>query len=200
MSNLVPTTPQALAFNAPTYLVRRPFWSFLGRKYYVYGPGGALVAFVKHPLMKLREEFTMFADEGETTPLIRFTSRQILALNRCIDVVDVATGRKVGTIRSRGLKSIVRDTWDILDENDQPVGLMEEEGAALLRRFFKFLPGRHKIEIGGQRVAELRQPFRFFVKELELDVSMGQGRIDTKFALACAVLALMADARREETN
>jgi hypothetical protein len=178
--------------------VRRPWLSFFGRKYHVYAPDGSLVAFIKHPLLKLREQFTMYTDESETTPLIHFRSRQIVAINRLIDVFDAPTGEKVGTIRSRGIKSMFRDTWDILDASDQPVGLMEEEGAALLRRLFRFLPGRHKIELGGQRVAELRQPFRFFVKETWLDLSMSQGRLDTRFALACAVLALMAEARREE--
>lgn len=187
------------AFSHPTYRVRRPWLSIFGRKYHIYAPDGSLVAFVKHPLLKLREQFTMYTDESETVPLIHFRSRQIVAINRCYDVFDAPTGEKVGTIRTRGLKSILRDTWDILDASDQPAGIMEEQGAAILRRFLRFLPGRHKIEIGGQLVASLRQPFRFFVKELWLDLSMSQGRIDTRFAIACAILALMAEARREES-
>jgi len=66
-----------------------------------------------------------------------------------------------------------------------------------LRRFLKFLPGRHKIELGGHRFASLRQPFRCFVKELDLDLSPGDGKLDARFAVGCALLALMKETARE---
>ncbi|WP_437732606.1 hypothetical protein [Sorangium sp. So ce1335] len=184
-------------FAHTTYTIKRPFWSFLGRRFHVFAPDGSLVCFVKHPLLKLRPEFTLFADESESQPLFTIRSRQVVALNRCLDVFDARTGERVGTIRSRGLKSIVRDTWDILDPSDQPVGLMQEDGAAMLRRVFPLLIGKWHIELHGQEVARITQVFRFFVKEFTLDLSMSQGRIDARFAIACALLALMAETARE---
>jgi len=180
------------------YTIKRPFLSFFGRKYHVYAPDGSLVMFLKHPLMKLREEFTIYTDETESTPVLTVRSRNIVALNMAHDVFDPRTGEKTGSIRSRGMKSIIRDTWDILDANDQVIGLMEEEGAALLRRFLKFLPGRHKIELNGQRMATLQQKFRFFIKEEVLDLSPSNGQIDPRFAISCALLALMKEAAREK--
>lgn len=182
------------------YIVKRPFFQFLGRKFHVYAPDGSLAMFIKHPLLKLRQEFTIFADEGETQPLLRVKARQVVALNVAHDVFDARTGERVGSIRSRGLKSMLRDTWDILDANDQPAGLMQEDGAALLRRIFPLLPSKHHIELSGVTVANIRQIFRFFIKEFELDLSMSQGRIDTRFAVACALLALMAESRRESSS
>jgi uncharacterized protein YxjI len=200
---IVPAPQTGLAvgpFNHPHYRVKRPFWSFLGRKFHVFAPDGSLAMFVKHPLLKLRQEFTIFSDESESNPLITIRARQVIALNFANDVFDAKTGERLGTIRSRGLKSIVRDTWDILDANDQSVGLMQEDGMALLRRFFPLLLSKHHIELGGQTVATIRQVFRFFVKEFELDLSMSQGRIDTRFAVACTLLALMAESRREDSG
>lgn len=182
------------------YTIKRPFLSLFGRKYHVYAPDGSLVMFLKHPVMKLREEFTIFTDESESTPLLTVRSRNIVAINMAHDVIDPRTGEKTGSIRSRGMKSIIRDTWDILDANDQAIGLMEEEGAALLRRFLKFLPGRHKIELNGQRVATLQQKFRFFIKEEVLDLSPGYGQLDPRFAIGCALLALMKEAAREKES
>ncbi|WP_437646077.1 hypothetical protein [Sorangium sp. So ce362] len=184
-------------FAHPTYTIKRPFWSLLGRKFHVYAPDGSLVCFVKHPLLKLRQEFTLFADESESQPLLTIRSRQVVALNRCLDVLDARTGERVGTLRSRGLKSLLRDTWDILDPSDQPVGLMQEDGAALLRRMFPLLTGKWHIELHQQEVAKVTQVFRFFVKEFTLDLSMNQGRVDARFAIACALLALMAETARE---
>src|SRR5580704_15033917 len=179
------------------YVIKRPFLSLLCRKYYVYAPDGSLVVFLKHPLMKLRGEFTIYADDTETTPMLVVRARQVIALNMVHDVMDPNTGEKLGSIRSRGLKSIFRDVLDILDANDQPIGLIEETGVAMLRRFIKFLPGRHKIELNGQLVATLRQTFRFFIKEEVLDLSPGGDKLDHRFAVACALLALMKESARE---
>jgi hypothetical protein len=200
---MVPAPQQGLAAGAfmhPQYLIKRPFWSLLGRKFHVYAPDKSLVAFVKHPLMKLRQEFTIYTDDTERVPLLTIRARQIIGLNIAHDVFDARTQEKVGSIKSRGLKSIVRDTWDILDSADQPVGLMQEDGAALLRRFFPILTGKWHVELGGQEVAKVKQLFRFFVKEFTLDLSMAQGRIDPRFAVACAILALMAEIRREQAS
>lgn len=190
--------PLALGpFAHAVYTIKRPFWSLLGRKFHVFAPDGSLVCFVKHPLFKLREEFTLFTDETETQPLLTIRSRQVMALNRCLDVFDARSGERLGTLRHRGLKSILRDAWELLDPADQPAGLMQEDGAALLRRFFPILTGKWHIELAQQEVAKIQQVFRFFVKEFTLDLSMNQGRLDPRFAIACSLLALMAETQRE---
>jgi hypothetical protein len=179
------------------YVIKRPFLSIFGRRYYVYAPDGSPVVFLKHPLMRLRGEFTIFADDTETTPLLLVRARKILALNMAHDVFDPNTNEQIGSIRSRGLKSIIRDVWDILDVNDQPIGMIEETGTAWLRRLIKFLPGRHKMELHGQLVATLKQTFRFFIKEEVLDLTPGGDRLDHRFAVACALLVLMQESARE---
>jgi len=155
---MVPAPQTGLAagpFSHTRYIIKRPFFSFLGRKFHVYGPDGSLCMFVKHPLLKLKQEFTVYTDESETRPLITIKARQMVAINLAMDVIDANTGERLGTIKSRGLKSIVRDTWDILDPAEQPVGLLQEDGAALLRRFFPILPSKHH-HVGGP----MRLPWR----------------------------------------
>lgn len=177
-ANLVPPPqhgPAAGTFAHPSY-------TLLGRKFHVYSPDGSL--FVKHPVLKLRQAFTMDPDESETQPLLTVKARQIVAH----DVFDARTGEKVGTIRSRGLKSILRDTWDILDPQDQPVGLVQEDGAALLRRFFPLLTGKWHIELHGQTVAHIRQVFPVLHQGVHARSVDNQNRIDPRFAVACAVL------------
>jgi hypothetical protein len=189
--------PHKDRFAYQQYLIKRPFLSLLGRKYYVYALDGTPVVFLKHPLLKLRGEFTIYADDTETVPILLVRARKVLALNMAHDVFDPNTNELIGSIRSRGLKSIVRDVWDLLDVNDQPIGLMEETGFAMLRRFIKFLPGSHKIELHGQLVATLQQKFRIFIKEEVLDLSPGGSQLDHRFAVACALLALMKESARK---
>jgi len=182
----------------PVLTVKRPFLSIFGRKFHVYAPGGQLVAFVKHPLLRLRAEFTIYSDESETVPLLHIKGRQVIALNMSYDVFDAGTGQMVGSIRRRGFKSLFRDTFELLDPHEQVVGICEEEGAAILRRLFPILLGKWKIELGGQLVGQIRQVFRFFVKEFTLDLSQNHNRIDPRFAIALAVFALMMEANREQ--
>ncbi|PIE06212.1 MAG: hypothetical protein CSA75_00710 [Sorangium cellulosum] len=200
---MVPSAGTDLAFGPfghTRYLIKRPFFSFLGRKFHVYSPDGSLCMFVKHPVLKLKQEFTIYTDESETQPLITIKARKVIAINMAMDVFDSNTNEHLGIIKSRGLKSVVRDTWDILDQSENPVGLLQEDGAALLRRLLPILPSEHHIELNGQEVGKIKQIFRFFIKEFELDLSMNQGRIDVRFAVACALLALMAESGREQSN
>jgi uncharacterized protein YxjI len=200
---LVPGGVTALAadpFSFPRYFIKRPFWSFFGRTFKVYSPEGHLIMFVKHPLMKLREELTVWADENQTQPLLHIKSRQVIAINFAYDIADARTNQWLGTVQKKGLKSIIRDTFELLDTQGQVIGKAEEKGASILRRFFPWLTSKHAIELGGVVVTEIKQKFRFFIKEFNVDLSMGMGRVDPRFAIAVAMLALLAESRREQNE
>ena len=187
-------------FRHDRFTIKRPWLSFFGRRFHVYGPDGRLVLFVKHPVFRWRDEFIVYTDDSETVPVLRIKARQIVALDLAHDIFDSATGQRVGTLKRRGWKSIIRDNWDILDEHDQPVGALEEQGNALLRRFIPLLTSKHHIVLGAAEVSTVRQVFRLFVKEFTLDLSMGKGLIDPRFAVACALMAVMAESQREDRS
>jgi uncharacterized protein YxjI len=178
-----------------TYIIKRNFWSLFERIFRVLTRDGQIIMFVKHPIFRLREEFKVFADEAQTRPLLTIKSKQVIAINFSFDVTDEMSGRVLGTVQKRGLKSIVRDKFLILDPEGAEIGYMEEQGASILRRFIPLLTSKHAIVMNGAQVAFVRQKFRFFTKEF--DVEMTAGTIDPRFVLACALLALIAEARRE---
>jgi len=181
------------------YLIKRPFWSFFERTFRILSPDdGRLIMLVRHPIWKLREEFVFCADEARSRALLRIRSRQMVAINHCFDVTDAETGLVLGAVQKQGLRSLVRDKFLILDAAGREVGHMEELGASLLRRFVPLLPSRHGVFVGGVQVADLRQVFRFFTKEF--DVVVQPTTLDPRFVLACALLAVMAEARREDRN
>jgi uncharacterized protein YxjI len=180
------------------YVIKRPFWSFFERTFRVFTGDGQLIMFVRHPLLRLREEFMVFADEAQTRPLLRVKSKQVIAINFSFDVHDAATGALLGSVQKRGLRSIFRDTFLIFDANGTEIGRCEEHGAAILRRFIPLLTSRHDITVQGAQVATIRQIFRFFTKEFA--VELGQSNLDPRFVLAVALLALMAEARSEDSQ
>ncbi len=189
---IVPAVPDGV------YTVRRPWISFFNRTFRVFDAGGQLVAYVRHPLMRMREQFQIFGDEAMQQPVATIQARQIIALNRIYDVTDAATGQWIGTLRSRGLKSMVRDTWELLDQGEQAQGVLEEVGLSWLRRIFPILLGHWRVLLGQSEVAKVDQIFRFFVKEYRLTVAAEGKNVDTRFLLACALLALMRENHREQ--
>jgi hypothetical protein len=185
-------------FRHPVLTVRRPWFSLLGRTMHVHAPDGSLVAFVKKPIFKLKDEFTIYADESEQRPLLHIKARAIIGINLCYDVTDCATQQRVGTIRRLGMASIFRDTYELLDAREQPVGDFEETGHSVLRRFIPLLLGEWQIAVQGARVGRVEQVWRWFSYEFTLDLSMNEQRIDPRFAVALTVFALLREAAREQ--
>lgn len=193
---LVPVARPTSLATQRRYRIKRPFWSFFERTFRVLSPDGQLYMLVKHPVFKLREEFMVYGDEAQTRPLLRVKSRQVIAINFTFDVLDAASGELLGSVQKKGLRSLVRDAFLILDPTGAEIGRAEEQGASLVRRFVPLLTSKHAIFVDGQPVAAIQQVFRFFTKEFE--VTLEPSRVDPRFVLAVALLALMAEARRED--
>jgi hypothetical protein len=184
------------AFCHATYVLVRPVFSWW-RVYRVYAPDGELVAFVEQPWLRLRTELVMYADEAQLHPILVLKNRRIAAVNMEHDLFDATTGEPLGVIRTKGWRSMWSNSWDILDAEERPAGRMLEDGPWFWRRIFRFLPGRHHIELGGREVARIAQRFHFFRREFHLDLLPVDDPIEPRFAIACALIAMMADLRRE---
>ena len=178
------------------YRIKRNFWSVFERTFRVFTLDGQLIMLVKHPVFRFREEFTVYADEAQQRPLLFIKSRQIIAINFAFEVTDVDSGQVLGSVQKRGLRSIVRDKFIVRDPDGQEIGHVEERGASILRRFFPILTSKHEVVLNGRQAAAVRQIFRFFTKEFEVELAPGVG--DPRFVMACALLALIAESRRED--
>jgi hypothetical protein len=90
------------------------------------------------------------------------------------------------------LQSILRDEWQVLDANDNPIGVLFEDsmGLALLRRFLlgSWLPQNYDLTLGEKRVADLKQRFNLFRYELDIDMSMNAGQLDPRLGIAAGIL------------
>ena len=184
------------AFAQASYRLVKPVFSWRG-VIRVYGVDGRLAAFVEQPWFRLRTELIMYADEEQLLPILVLKSRHFAALNMEHDLFDALSGRRLGVIRTRGLRSMFRDAWDILDADDRPAGEMVEDSSWFWRRVLPFLPGRHHVALGGREVARIVQIYHFFRREFVLQILPVEDPIEPRFAIACALIALLADLRRE---
>lgn len=177
------------------YVIKRKFWSLFERVFRVWTADGQLIMFIKHPLLKLREEFVVYEDEAQRRLLLRVKSKQVIAINFSYEITDATSGVVLGSVRKQGLKSILRDRFIVLDADEHEIGHAEEQGASVLRRLFPWMTSHHAIFANDQPVASIHQIFRWFTKEFRVEIH--QSSMDPRFVLAIALLALMAEARRE---
>ena len=189
-------------FQHPSYLLKRQAIALTG-KFRFYDPMGNLVMFSEQKMFKLREDIRVYSDEGKTQEVLSIKARQIMDFSASYDVVDTAMNQKVGVLRRKGLRSILRDEWEVLDANDNMIGLIFEDsiGLALLRRFLlgSWLPQNYDITLGETRVGDLRQNFNLFRYELNLDFSMDTSRmLDRRLGIAAGTL--LAAVEGKESN
>lgn len=99
---------------------------------------------------RLREDITLYPDETMGRELLRIKARKILDISSTYDVYDMETGETVGALRRKGLKSLIKDEWAILDTQDNEIGTIKEDNAflALLRRALAIIPQKYNLEIG----------------------------------------------------
>src|SRR5215216_1165878 len=137
-------------FQFPNYLLRRQALALTG-KFRFYDPAGRLVMFSEQKMFKLREDIRVYSDEGKTQEVLSIKARQFLDFSAAYDVVDTAMNQKVGVLRRKGLRSLLRDEWEVLDAGDNAKGLLFEDSVALalLRRLVlgKWLPQNYDISV-----------------------------------------------------
>ena len=187
-------------FQHPSYLLKRQAIALTGR-FRFYDPMGNQVMFSEQKMFKWREDIRVYADENKTQEVLSIKARQIVDFSAAYDVVDVALNQKVGALRRKGLRSILRDEWEVLDANDNVKGLLFEDsmGLALLRRLAlgSWLPQNYDITFGGTRVADLRQNFNLFRYELNLDFTMDTAQqLDRRLGIAAGILLAAVEGKQ----
>ncbi len=180
------------AFRHNQYLLKRKVLALTGQ-FRIFNPAGNLVLFSKQKMFKLKEDIRAYADESMSHELLLIRARQVIDFSAAYDVIDSTTGTKVGALRRKGFRSMARDEWEVLNINDQVIGMLHEDslGRALLRRFLlgSLLPQDYDLLMNGQRVADFSQRFHLFGYHLDIDFSMDPAnQLDRRIGIAAAIL------------
>jgi uncharacterized protein YxjI len=188
-------------FQFPTYLLKRQAIALAG-KFRFYDPAGRLVMFSEQKMFRLREDIRVYDGEDKAREVLSIKARQIMDFSAAYDVVDSEMNQKVGVLRRKGLRSILRDEWEVLDTNDRVIGQLFEDSIplALLRRLVlgSWLPQNYDMTVGETRVADLKQNFNLFRYELNLDFSMDTtNRLDRRVGIAAGILLAAVEGKQD---
>ncbi len=186
-------------FELDQYVIRRKILVFFGASFHVYA-GDRVVAFTKQRAFKLKEDIRIFSDDSRSKELLSIQARQIIDFSAAYDVVDPQAKVKVGAARRKGFKSLVRDSWEILDENDRMIASLEEDsaGMALARRFLNnLIPQTFHLAVPGERAPIVfKQFFNPFVYKLEVRIPSNCS-MDRRLILGVAALIAAIEGRQE---
>ncbi|QQL44761.1 hypothetical protein [Sulfuriroseicoccus oceanibius] len=180
------------AFGGQNYLIRRKVFKIFGAAFHIYDAHGQLAFYSKQKAFKLKEDLRIYTDEQMTTEVLTIKARNVIDFGATYDVVDPQSQQMVGSLRRRGMKSILRDEWLILDANEREIGSIKEDSVALalVRRFLtNLVPQAFSGTVGGHAVCRFSQNFNPFVSKIQLDYSMdSQDLLDRRLGIAAAVL------------
>ncbi len=168
-------------------------------QYRILDPSGGLVGYVKQKVLKLKEDIRIFADDSMQQEVLLIKQKQVLDFTGAFAVSDPATGQLVGYLKRKGLKSIMKDEWEILDAQVQIVGLIYEAGGLMttLRRFISFLafiPKTYNVELNGQIVSIFKQKFKAIGDIWDLDFSGDPNHdLDRRLGICGALMMSMVE-------
>ena len=187
-------------FGYDTYLIRRQVLKLFGGTFRIYDPQGQLALFADMKAFKLREDIRLYTGEDKQTEALLIKARSIIDWSAAYDVTDPTTGQKVGALKRRGFKSVIRDEWIIMDADDRDIGVIKEDSMALalVRRFLtNLVPQRYHAEVGTAPVATFRQHFNPFILKLAVDFTPDRSHsLDRRLGLAAGVLLCAIEGRQ----
>lgn len=189
------------AYQHTNYLVRKKILTVLGSTFEIFDPSGAVVFYSKQKAFKLKEDIRIFTGADMQTEVLAIHARQILDFSAVYDVIDSATNTKIGALQRKGMKSILKDEWLFLDENDREIGVLQEDSMlmALLRRFLaNLIPQTFFGSINGMPVCQFKQHFNPFVVKINLDFAIDTNQLlDRRLGLAAAILLCAIEGRQD---
>ena len=185
------------------FTARRKVMTLFSPKFHFYDEHENMIGFLKQKAFKLKEDIRLYSDESMSRELLTIKARKILDFSSAYDVVDPATQQKVGALKRRGWKSLLKDEWIVMDASDMEIGKVKEDSALLatLRRihelFSLLIPQSYVFEVGNEQVGTAKQNFNPFVLKLNVDFSQDpMKRMDRRLVAAAVVLLLAIEGRQ----
>ena len=184
------------------FTIRRKVFTIFGAKFHIYNAEGGLLGFCRQKAFKLKEDIRIYTDESESEERLLISARKAIDFSAAYDIVNSQEQQKVGALRRKGLKSLLRDEWEVLDEGDRSIGTIRESSGllALVRRISDWLdmiPQKfHLTDAHGQQLAEFRTHFNPFIHRMTVTV-YPDCPISPYLVLAAGILLVAIEGRQD---
>ena len=169
----------------------------LAQQYYIEDHAGRQLGYSRQKMFQLKEDIRVFADDTMSRELFRIQQLNWTDVWGEFAVVDSVANVKVGSIRRKALKSILKGEWDLFDPYGRLFGQIKQEtGRAVMRRFMPMgglVPDKLTVELNGQTVAVIDQQFKVIGDAWEINAQWTPPALDRRVLLGCAILMGMIE-------
>ncbi len=183
------------------YTIRQQILRIFGAGFFIFDAQGVEVGYCAQKAFKLKEDLRVYTNRSRETELFRMRARSIIDFGTTYDILTPA-GDRMGSLRRRGMKSMLRDEWEVLNHEEVKVGtLLEDSGSlALLRRlgdvWSTMLPQSMHLRLDdGTEIARYRTHFNPFVYRLGISVLAEDDEVDDLVILGAGCLFAAIDGR-----
>jgi len=184
---------------ATEFTIRRKVLTLFGAKFHIYNAQGDLLAFCNQKAFKLKEDIRLYTDESMAVERLRIAARKIIDFGAAYDVINSGTDSKVGALKRKGWKSMLRDEWIVMDQDDREIGSITEDSVlmAMVRRLLTnlFPQSFHLRDETGTELARFRTHFNPFVHRLTVTV-YEDCSLDPYLVLAAGILLVAIEGRQ----
>ncbi len=184
------------------YTIRRKVFKVFGAGFHIYAADGQLAGYCKQKAFKLKEDLRVFTNESQTDELFRISARSVIDFGSTYDV-KLPSGESLGSLRRKGLASIMRDTWLVFDPNDNQIASLREDSGtkAMMRRlmgdYSSLMPQRFALETtDGRTIATYRTHFNLFIYRLGITIHTEDDQLDDLVVLAAGCLLAAIEGRQ----
>lgn len=188
-------------FQFNQYLIRKKILKLFGASFHIYAGEDNLILYANLKAFKLKEDIRLYTGEDMKEEILVIKARSIIDLGVTLDVYESERNEKIGALKRKGLKSILKDEWLILDKNDKQIGTIKEDNLAMamVRRFLiNIIPQTYIAEINGVKVCTYKQNSNPFVTKVKLDYTReAEGLLDRRLGIAAGLLLCAIEGKQK---
>jgi uncharacterized protein YxjI len=169
---------------------------------------GRLIAYVKQKAFRLKEDITIFADEGQTQPLYRMNANRILDFNAAYNITT-PQGQLIGQVRRPGLRTLWKANYPIFDMSGNQMGLIHEENAwvKVMDALFGEIPvlgifsgyvfnPAYLVDVRGQTALYLKKQPAFLEGKFRVEQRGPMYEQDEPLVISSIIMSLMLERMR----
>jgi uncharacterized protein YxjI len=179
------------------FVAEKPLFNLFGRTYKIFH-NGTLAFYVRQKLFRLKEAIKVYSDDSMQHIKLEIQARNVIDFSATYDVTDSETRERVGSFARKGFRSMVRDTWTIMNAEGVEIGQIREDSAlvAMIRRILlNLIPQTFHMTVNNEDAGTIKQRFNLF--KLVFDVTLNTERIDPRLGVAASVLLLAIEGRQK---
>lgn len=90
---------------------------------------GSYVGYVRQKMFRLKEDVIIFDSDQKTKELFRIKANKWIDFNSSYAITDNQTGESLGTVARKGMRSIWKSTYNIIDNNQNQKFQITEDNA-----------------------------------------------------------------------